>query len=172
MATISSPDTFAIPTSASPRPAPPPMVIPLFATTLRRHRPRPLAINENLPSKPRYCPYPQTKRIAPSNSESMDSRGSSSQPVSPLTPLPDDTCGENGLGRRGPQLILVPPPPGTLAVASLALHSSLAKDYRVCSPVAISLFNIACSPSDLGYCKVCHHCIEDGYQLRLVRTGH
>lgn len=64
MATISSPHAFAIPTSASPRPAPPPVVIPLFATTLRRHRPRPLALNEDLPFKPRYCLYPQTNALA------------------------------------------------------------------------------------------------------------
>jgi len=128
------------------------MVIPLYATTLRRHRPRLLAINEDLPSKPRYCPYPQTKRFRSSNSESTDLHVSSSQPVSPLTPLPNDTCGENGLAQREPRVILVPPPPGTLAVASLDLHSSLARDYRaVAKSVIIALkmdINLALSEQD------------------------
>ncbi|KAJ3735504.1 hypothetical protein DFJ43DRAFT_1151200 [Lentinula guzmanii] len=86
--TVQSPEALAIATFALPRPAPPPIVVPLFATTVRHRREKVLAIHERLRLKPlAYHPYSQTKR--PVNNMSTTS-SSSTEPDSPLTPIAEE----------------------------------------------------------------------------------
>jgi hypothetical protein len=105
-----------------------------------------VAIHEDLHSKPLYHPYPQTKRSSPANAPPVAASTpstSSSEPGSPLTPPPDELPKvDDGHPQPTPQPILIPSPQGTLSVASLNLHLSLAKDYRVS---LISYLNVPCS---------------------------
>lgn len=133
MSTIPSPQTTTISTFASPRTASRPRVIPLFATTVQRRRRRTLVIHEDLRLKPSYHPYPQTKRsTTPNASQPETASASSGLPSSPLTPT-DALFPNNDIGssRAEPRPILIPPPPGTLTVSTLNLHTILAKRYRV-----------------------------------------
>ncbi|KAJ3984559.1 hypothetical protein F5890DRAFT_1286070 [Lentinula detonsa] len=120
---IPSPETVVISTFASPRPAPPPIVVPLFASTVQLRRHAVLALHETLDSKPRsYHPYPQTKRPVPSNVPA---------PGSPLTPITPEQPVGAGVRQTEPRLILVPPPHGTLTVPKLGLAEAVARDYRL-----------------------------------------
>lgn len=148
MSTVPSPETVAISTFALSRPAPPPIVVPLFSTTIRLRRSTSLAIHEDLDPKPRfYHPYPQIKRSVPSNAPATASTSSTSpnpnssstsfdpEPCSPLTPITEElpTNTDRGLTdrRAEPRMILAPPPSGSLVFSKLDLAEALAKDYRV-----------------------------------------
>ncbi|THU81462.1 hypothetical protein K435DRAFT_809042 [Dendrothele bispora CBS 962.96] len=58
-----APASTPIPTFSSPRTAPRPKVIPLFATTISRRTRRQLAIHQNLHSRPHH--YPHARRVTP-----------------------------------------------------------------------------------------------------------
>lgn len=151
MSTLPSPQTVTISTFGSPRVAPRPRVIPLFATTLcRRHR-RTIGIHTPLPIKALY--HPRRKRAATptpldASSFTAGSSDSPTMPSSPLTPM-DDEFPNDACAQVEPQSILIPPPLGTLSMASLNLHHSLIKDYRV----------------SCGFLSFCIHILKHEFRL-------
>lgn len=159
MLNVTSPQTTTIMTYASPRSAPRPRVIPLFATTLRRRHRRTLSIHTTLAMKPLYHPYPRHKRGAsgsgsnqPGDSTTTNSSSESSAvPASPLTPMADEFPSD-GSPQVVAESILIPPPDGPLSMTSLNAHPALVKDYRV-----NYLYMIAEYSSDmcLGISKSC-----------------
>ncbi|KAJ3780660.1 hypothetical protein GGU10DRAFT_336989 [Lentinula aff. detonsa] len=136
--TVQSPEALAIATFALPRPAPPPIVVPLFATTVRHRHEKVLAIHERLRLKPlAYHPYSQTKRpvnnmSTTSSSSNMSTTSlSSTEPDSPLTPIAEEYPADAVPGQTEPRVILVPPPLGPLTVSSLNLNTHVIRNYRL-----------------------------------------
>lgn len=146
MSTVPSPEMITIPTFALPWRAPPPIIVPLFSTTVRSRRGTALAIHEDLIPKPRfYHPYRHTKRSTSSNAPAPTSDPSSSksgstalepEPGSPLTPMTEEQPVDASCNQMEPRIILAPPPSGTLLISKLGLEEAVARDYRV------SLFTI------------------------------
>lgn len=133
---IPSPQTITISTFSSPRPAPPPIVVPLFATTVRPSRRTLLALHVDLDPKPRlYRPYSQAKRFvkspAPRKATARSATPPDSEPVSPLTPIHEEPLADASSRRTETRDHPVPPPSGKLDVAALELEPALAKRYRV-----------------------------------------
>ncbi|KAE9385589.1 hypothetical protein BT96DRAFT_1006903 [Gymnopus androsaceus JB14] len=159
MSTVPSPETVTISTFALPSPAPPPLVVPLFSTTVQSRRRTLLAIHENLDSKPRlYHPYPQTKRSMPAASTSSTSpdpkampstsspKSSSTslepEPGSPLTPITEEFPADASHRQMEPRMILAPPPNGTLVFSKLELAEAVARDYHLIAKRAIQELNL------------------------------
>lgn len=138
MSTVPSPETITISTFALPRRAPPPIIVPLFSTTVRSRRGTALAIHEDLIPKPRfYHLYQYTKKRSTSAIDSTSS-GSKSvstalepEPSSPLTPITEEQPVDAGSNQMEPRVILAPPPSGTLLISKLGLEEAVARDYRV-----------------------------------------
>jgi hypothetical protein len=167
---IPSPEAVTISTFASPRPAPPPVVVPLFSTTVRLRRGTSLLIHKNLDPKPLlYWPYPQTKQPEPLKAPAPVTASSISpdpEPGSPLTPINEEHSPDAVLGHVEPQVILVPPPSGSLIFSKLGLEDSLAKDYRVS---CFHSFACICLAHDcLANCQKGDSGPEDGYTILLV----
>lgn len=136
MTTVPSPQTTTISAYASPRIAPRPRVIPLFATTLRFPHRRAPGIHMALPVKPIYHPYPRSKRgVVPNGPpgaclSANSTSENSTMPASPLTPM-DDEFPSDTSSQVETQGMFIPPPSGTLAMSSLDVHGTLTKKYRV-----------------------------------------
>lgn len=150
MSTVPSPETISISPFTLPRPAPPPIIVPLFSTDVRSRRATVSAIHEDLFPKPRlYHPYPQTKRSVSSNAPAPASASKTSsspdlmsgstslepQPGSPLTPITEELPADSGHTQINtqtePRVILAPPPSGTRLFSKLELAEAVARDYRV-----------------------------------------
>lgn len=125
-------DSITISSFSSPRPAPRPRVIPLYATTIRYRGNRVLSMHQSLRSKALYQPYTQEKRnnVAPIDVTSSSScNPGPSIPGSPLTQVDDDLP----IGRSERiRTILIPPPNTKVTVANSGWPEEVLTVYRVC----------------------------------------
>jgi len=136
-------DTFSPPIidTFSPRVAPRPRVIPVYATSIPRRLKRSLSIHQTLRVKPIFHPYSRRSDrpppigigigIAPPSPQdsSVESYKGATPPGSPLSELDDSI---NSL--PGVRTILTPPPKSKLTVNAVGWSDALKASYRVSSP--------------------------------------
>ncbi|THV01938.1 hypothetical protein K435DRAFT_853355 [Dendrothele bispora CBS 962.96] len=142
-----------VPTFSSPRMAPRPRVIPLFATTVSRPVKRRLAIHEVLRSRPPRVDraesprstsrvHPKREKRKPPPITVMMTAGSSSAAIeSPLTPVAENSEPATGEGSsQKVNLQLIPPPHGSVTVINAGWSAQQQHDYRQIGRDAITKF--------------------------------
>lgn len=138
-------DTFSPPTidTFSPRVAPRPRVIPVYATSIPQRLKRSLSIHQTLRVKPIFHPYtrrsdqpPPIGIASPSPQDSsVESSKVASPPGSPLSELDDSISSLLGV-----RMILTPPPKGKLTVNSVGWSDALKGPYRKIAREAVDLY--------------------------------
>jgi len=142
-------DTFSPPIidTFSPRVAPRPRVIPVYATSIPRRLKRSLSIHQTLRVKPIFHPYSRRSDrpppigigigIAPPSPQdsSVELYKGATPPGSPLSELDDSISSLPGV-----RTIFTPPPKGRLTVNSVGWSDALKASYRVSSPCCYRIF--------------------------------
>ncbi|KAE9383801.1 hypothetical protein BT96DRAFT_1105052 [Gymnopus androsaceus JB14] len=142
-------DTFSPPIidTFSPRVAPRPRVIPVYATSIPRRLKRSLSIHQTLRVKPIFHPYSRRSDrpppigigigIAPPSPQdsSVESYKGATPPGSPLSELDDSI---NSL--PGVRTILTPPPKSKLTVNAVGWSDALKASYRKTAREAVDLY--------------------------------
>jgi hypothetical protein len=146
-------------TFSSPRMAPRPRIIPLYATTVPPLPRRPLAIHQNLRPKVSYHPYARHAKPPAINiplflPKEMAGDSLASTPGSPLTPIDNEPA--LGGSSQDVHLVFIPPPVAGVTVTTAGWHPKLIKDYRVCD-----LFRVPfVTERPTGLCKGCSYHIS------------